>query len=462
MGAFLPEDDITDDKRYQYQFLQQSKITDNTRLKIDIQDVSDTEYFNDFSSNLTASSQTHLNKSADLKYNDQYWHAKALAQTFETVDATILPSNRPYRRLPQVVLKGHQPVDGSGLELTLDSEWVYFDHEDTTLVKGSRATLKPGLHWLFNGVSWYIDPSVHLNHTQYDVEDGNGVKLNLNNRNLTTSAIDAGLFFERNLDNGLIQTLEPKLYYLNVPFRDQNNLPIFDTSLPTFNVTQLFRDNRFNGGDRIGDANQLTMAISSRIIDPVTGSEYMRASLGQITYFDDRLVTLTGIPQETGQSDIIGEIGGNLYNWNASASVQWDTENRRGTRENFLLHYKSDHNHIFNLGFRMDRSVSTNEIKQADISFVAPVSNKITTFARWNYSLKDNNDIDVIGGFSYDSCCWSVQLLGQRHLQSSLTATREYDTAFMVQLVLKGLGSVSGERVSKTLGHAILGYDETN
>lgn len=462
VGAFLPEDDMTAKKRYQYQYLQKSKITANTNLGIDIQDVSDTEYFNDFSSNLAASSQTHLNKSANLNYSSQHWQANALAQTFETLDQTILLSNRPYRRLPQLSLKGTQGIDDSGLEFMLDSEWVYFEHEDKTLVRGSRATLEPGMHWLLDGASWYLDPSVHLSHTQYDVEDGSGTKLNLNSRSLTTSAIDAGLFFERSLSTGLIQTLEPRLYYLNTPFKDQSALPIFDTSLPTFSTTQLFRDNRFNGGDRIGDANQLTMAISSRIINPTTGNEYLRASLGQITYFDDRRVTLSGIPQKTSRSDIIAELGGNLYNWDASTSVQWDSEASRSIRENFLLHYKSDSSHIFNLGYRMDRSVSTNEIKQADISFVTPISKKMTTFARWNYSLKDNSDIDVIGGFSYDSCCWSVQLLAQRHLQSSDTATREYDTAVMIQLVLKGLGSVSGDRVSKTLGSSILGYGERN
>lgn len=458
-GAYLPNDDIINRERYQYEYIQSSKVAEKTNLKINVQDVSDTEYFNDFSSNLSSSSRTHLSRSATLSHKQQHWQAQALVQTYETLDTTILPANRPYKKLPQVSLDGDTPVNDYGLGATLQSEWVNFDHEDASKTTGTRTVIKPGIHWLINGTSWYIDPAISLSHTQYDVESGTGSQIDIKDRNLVISSLDSGLFFERGLDNGLTQTLEPRVYYLHTPYKDQSNLPLFDTNQPTFNIRQLFSDNRFNGSDRIGDANQVTLAISSRIIDPATGDEYMRASIGQITYFEDRLVSLDNIPETTNQSDLIGELGGSIQNWDMRTSLQWDTETSQSARENFMLHYKSDSKHIFNLGYRMDRTKIAEEIKQTDLSFVVPITNTISTFARWNYSLIDNSDIDVIGGLSYESCCWSIQILGQRHLQSTNTVT-EYDNAVMVQFVLKGLGSVSGDSVNKTLKQSILGYDE--
>jgi len=460
-GAFLPDDDITGENRYQFQYQQHTRFTPQLKMDIDVQDVSDQRYFNDFSSNLSTSSITHIKRDVALKYDTENWRVRGLAQTLETLDTTILPANKPYRRLPQLTLGGEQAIGEQGYAVTLDSEWVEFDHEDDTVVTGSRATVKPGIHWLASGSYWFVDPAVKFSYTSYDTEDGNGVNQNLDDRSVSVSSLDAGLFFERDMDGGLVQTLEPRIYYLNVPFRDQDALPDFDTSLPTFNIAQLFRDNRFNGGDRIGDANQVTLALSSRLLSPTTGDEYLRASLGQIIYFEDREVTLVPGPTETSrESDFIGELSGNWNDWSATTSVQWNTQTRSSERTNLLLHYQADKQHIFNLGLRTDSTLAANEIRQTDASFVAPLFGDFSAFGRWNYSLEDNRDIEVIAGITYDSCCWSVQFLGQRVLNNSTASTDLYENAFMVQLVFKGMGSVSGRKVSNTLEHAILGYDE--
>jgi LPS-assembly protein len=460
-GTFLPDDDITGENRHQFEYQQHTRFTQQLNLDIDVQDVSDARYLDDFSNNLSTSSTTHLKRDLRLNYDTERWQTRGLLQTLETLDTTILPSNRPYRRLPQLTLEGEQPLGNAGLAFTLDSEWVDFAHEDDTVITGSRFTIKPGLRWTTSGPYWFVDPAVYFSHTQYDVKDSSGAKRDIENRTLSMSNLNAGLFFERDLESGMVQTLEPQIYYLNVPFRDQNTLPNFDTSLPTFNIAQLFRDNRFNGGDRIGDANQLTLALSSRLISPATGNEYLHASLGQIIYFDDREVTLNASPAEdSGKSDLIGELGGNWNDWSLITSVQWDTETHSSERENFLLHYQSDEKHIFNLGLRTDSTIVSDEIRQTDLSFVAPLSNTLSTFGRWNYSLVDNRDIEVIAGITYDSCCWSVQLLGQRRLNTSTASTEEYENAFMIQLVFKGMGSISGDRVRNTLGQSILGYNE--
>jgi len=458
--AYLNNDKITGENRYHLEYKQHTRFTSDLNMNIDIQDTSDTEYFNDFSNNLSTASVTHLNRKLELNYNKQYWRTHLLAQSYETLDTNIAIADRPYRRLPQLTLQGDQPITDSGLAFTLVTEWVDFAHEDdsTTTITGSRLQFMPGLHWLTEGSFWFIDPAIKFSHAQYDVVDGTNTQQNIEDRNLTISSLDAGLFFERDLDSGLIQTLEPRIYYLYVPYRDQSQFPNFDTAASVFSTALLFRDNRFNGGDRIGDANQLTLALSSRFISSTTGSEYFRASIGQISYFEDRLVSLTGTIDNDNKSDIIGELAANLNNWSLSASTQWDTDKKQSQRDNFLLHYQSDSKHIFNLGLRNDRSIAP-EIRQTDLSFLIPIYNQLSVFSRWNYSLEHNHDIEVIGGISYDSCCWSLQLMAQRRLTYT-NNIEEYDNAFMVQLVLKGLGSVSGNKVRNTLEHAILGYKE--
>jgi len=457
-ASYLNKDKITDESRHQFQYQQHTRFTSALNMDIDIQDVSDTEYFNDFSNNLSTSSTTHLNRNLKLNHNKQYWHSHLLAQTYETIDTSIALTDRPYRRLPQFDLQGDQPITDAGLAFTLDAEWVLFDHEDDSVLTGSRLQFKPGLHWLAEGSYWFIDPAIKFSHTGYDVEDGGGTKQNIEDRNLSMSSLDAGLFFERELESGLVQTLEPRIYYLNVPHKDQSLLPDFDTQLSIFSTALLFRDNRFNGGDRIGDANQLTLALSSRLISSETGNEYLRASIGQITYFEDRLVSLDGSVEKDSTSDLMAELAITLNDWSLNTSTQWDTDTNRSERGNFLLHYQSDSKHIFNLGLRNDRSIN-DEIRQTDLSFMTPISDNFSAFGRWNYSLEHDRDIEVIGGLSYDSCCWSVQLMAQRRLNYA-NNIEEYDNTFMVQLVLKGLGSVSGNKVSDTLEHAIPGYNE--
>lgn len=465
-AAYLNNDQVTDQSRYQLRLQEHSDITTGLKFDLDVQDVSDTQYFNDFSNDITGASTTHLNRSANLAYTHNGWNASMFAQTFETIDTTIAIVNRPYRRLPQLRLDGARAIGSSPFVFSLNSEWVNYEHEDTTLVAGSRATIKPGLSLPVQGAYWFATPAISYSLTDYDAKDSSGTTLALEQRRLTTKSLDAGLFFDRPLESGLVQTLEPRMYYLKVPYLDQNSLPLFDTSIPDFSIAQLFRDNRFNGGDRIGDANQLTLTLGSRFLNPATGNEIVRASLGQIFYFDDRRVTLTGIDETRSGSASIAEISGNWLRWRTTASVQWDSVARRSEKQNFFLHYQSDERYtknsqIFNIGYRMrdDGTLSEGNIEQTDVSFVTPVSRDYALFGRWNYSIKDNHNVDVIGGLSYDSCCWSVQLLAQRRLNSG-TATTEYDNAILVQLVLKGLGSVSGDSVSTTLGRAIPGYIE--
>ncbi|VAW51187.1 LPS-assembly protein LptD @ Organic solvent tolerance protein precursor [hydrothermal vent metagenome] len=470
VGAYLPNDDITQDNRYQVRYTQQTRILSNLLLDVDVQDISDSEYFNDFSNNLGSTSQTHLFSNATLRYNLNNWHMRVLAQDIKTIDRTTAVSSRPYERLPQLTLNGDTEIANSALLFTLDSEFVDFAHEDKTNVTGTRLTVRPGLRLPLSGTAWFFEPAIKFSHTQYDVgTDGNSTQPSTNqsvdDRNIPMSSIDAGLFFNRVLENGYTQTLEPRLYYLNVPFEDQSDAPIFDTSTPEFSVAQLFRDNRFIGGDRIGDTNQLTLALTSRILNPETGDEFLRASIGQIFFFEDKRVSLSTTPNSiidtSRQSDVIAELDTIWGRWQSNIDIQWDTSDNKLSKENYFLHYKSDNNHLFNIGYRKRLRDNTLNLEQTDTSFVYAINNQYNTFFRWNYSLKDNKDIDTIAGIAYDSCCWSIQLLAQRRLKNSTTDNNAYDNSILVQFVFKGLGSVSGSSAKDTLERSIYSYSDT-
>ena len=298
---YLHEDRITLEKRWSLQYLQKTSFNRNIRATIDYNNVSDDEYLQDFSSSLLGTT-THISQSADLAASYTNWSAHALLQTYETLDPTIAESDRPYSMLPKIRVKGGESLV-DGLRFTLDSEWVNFVHEDNISIEGPRFIFQPGLDYQMRSSGWFLNPAVELNHTQYNVSDGGGTRIDTIDRNLPITSIDSGLILERKMGSKLVNTLEPRLFYVYIPFEDQSALPLFDTSEPDFTLTQMFRKNRFNGGDRIGDANQVTTALRSRIINPATGSEYMRASIGQIYYFEDRRVTLTGTPETSKSSD---------------------------------------------------------------------------------------------------------------------------------------------------------------
>ena len=468
-GAYLPEDDITKEHRYQVRYLQHSQIMSNLLFDVDLQDISDPDYFNDFASNIGITSQTHLDRNATLNYNLDNWHLRALVQDIKTIDENAPISDDPYERLPQITFNGGEKIASGPVFFTLDSEYVDFTHKDETKITGTRATIRPGLNLPLSGTAWFFDPAVKFSHTRYDVgteenPTATGTAQDVKDRNLPISSIDTGLFFERPLNNGYQQTLEPRLYYLNVPFEEQNNIPLFDTSIPDFSVAQLFRDNRFVGGDRIGDANQLTVALTSRILNPNTGDELLRASIGQIYYFEDRKVSLDGSIDTAKQSDIIAELKSNWGHWQSMIDLQWDTADHELSQENYFLHYQSDARHLFNLGYRKrlkDRNV---DIEQTDTSFVYAITREYSGVARWNYSLKDDKTIDTIAGIAYDSCCWSIQLLAQRRLKNTTITTivddDAYDNSILVQFVFKGLGSLSGSKARNTLEQSIYGYTD--
>jgi len=480
-GAYLLDDDeFNDNDRWLVSFDQRGFLFDSIRTSVDYAAVSDEDYFSDLGGGLNVSSQTHLLRIAEANWRNDWLNVTTRLQGYQTLDEIITDENRPYDRLPQVLANLNYLHEPTGLQFRLNNEFAYFDRENRNLTglaaaTGSRVSVSPEVSWNLEWPFAYIRPTAQYRFIRYDLDD---LDLNLEDSpelSVPTYSLDTGVFFERELTwrgAGLTQTFEPRLFYLKTPFEDQTELPDFDTSELTFGYNQLFRKNRFVGGDRIGDAEHLSVGLTTRFIEK-SGFERLRASIGQIYYFDDRCVALTGNPcnagttsenfitSTTSQSAYVAEVQFALRSgWRMLADIEYDAELERTNKSSFSLRYQSDNNHIFNIGYRtrQDRQ----EIEQTDISFIWPLGQRWKILARWNQDLSESRVIEALAGIEYDSCCWSVRLVGRKWINDDdLFASDliEERRAIYLQFQFKGLAGV-GHSLEGILSDSIFGYRE--
>ncbi len=420
--------------------------------KIDYNRASDKKYFEDFGNSLSQTSISHLRQQADVIYQRSFWNLLARVQNFQTIDEDIFPLNRPYERLPQLLFKGRLPDLTFGLDTSVRAEWVRFDRDAG--ITGDRLDTLLGLTWPYVKPGFFAKPTVSIQLTAYNLRNLEGGLDDMPTRGLPIANFDTGLIFERLLyADSFIQTLEPRLYYLYVPFRDQSEIPTFDTAILDFNMSQLFRTNRFSGGDRVGDANQLSLALTSRLVDAKDGHEILNASLGQIYYFRDRRVTLPGLPVETtDSSDLIAELNLRVTeNWLLRGLGIYDPHENEPERASGTFRFKDQDNRIVNLGYSFRRD----DLDQTDVAFAWPVGERWHLLGRWNYDLNNDRNLEFLGGIEYESCCWRARVVGRRFISN---ADGKFNNTFMAQLELKGLGKL-GSSLDSVLEQGILGYD---
>lgn len=449
---YLPDDKLVDDTRHLVSVRHRSLFDTGWRGLLNFREVSDNQYFEDLGGSLSASSTTHLDRHLAFDWHSDSMNLFAQVQDFQTLDDAIAPEDEPYQRLPQVLFNGWWPEKIAGVRASMNAELVRFDRD--VGVTGWRANVAPRLELPFYGNGWFVNPSVAWDYTTYELEDTLPGQVEDPSRSVPIGSFDTGLIFERMTRGSTrrIQTLEPRLLYVHVPYRDQDDLPVFDTIVPDLNLVQLFRRNRFLGGDRIGDTDQVSFGVTSRILDVGSGRELVAATIGQTRYLSDRLVTLPGdLPATNGSSDYVAEVRFLLYeHLNFDFGHQWGTTDDGTTQSEARLQYRPAPNKIVNLAYRYRRDA----LEQGDVSWSWPIGKRWNFVGRYKYSFRDEEALEQFFGIEYESCCWGLRLVSRRHI-STRDGTR--DSSIGLQLVLKGMASV-GTAADRLLERGILGY----
>ena len=448
---FLPNDALAERDRYLLALRHAQRLPFGWSLAVSAQGVSDDDYFRDLSTRVAATSQVNLPRDVILGYGDDVWNFTARAVAYQTLQDPLAPVVEPYRQVPQLVLSGLKQ-SLYGVDWQLGAEYTSYRHPD--LVNGQRAIAYPQATLPLRRAWGYLKPKAGFHYTRYAVDD-NAQGYEDATRSVPMGSLDAGLFFDRPWAFGgerYQQTLEPRLFYLRVPYRDQSMLPNFSTTETDFGTDSLFRENRFVGGDRIGDANQLTAAVTSRLVEADSGLERLKATLGQIYYFDPQRVTLDpSTPPRTGsRSDIVALLSGQVTPAFAlEGAVEYDATQARAQRLDLAARYSPRPGRVLNAAYHYTRD----QIRQVDLQGQWPVAAGLTVVGRWNWSLDDRKLVEGLAGFEYNAGCWEIRAVAHRFI----TATQQVSTSFQVQLELSGLSRI-GISPLETLKQNIAGY----
>ena len=406
---------------------------------VDLRGVSDKEYLDDFGDNLNITSQTHLPQNAEIDYRGPLWTFSTRAAAYQTIDRTIALTDRPYARLPQLNLLLNLPATPNRMNYYFESEAVNF--ERSVGITGERLNLGPALSFPLENSYGFVTPKIGVRHIAYHLSSAPEETPSLTRG---VFSLDSGLIFERDSRWGgqlYTQTLEPRLYYLYIPPKNQDTLPNFDTGVPDPSFSNLFRDNRFAGGDRVGDSNQMTAAVTTRFIDEKDGAERGRASLGRIYYFDERQVNLPVGQSGASASDIVGEATATLAShWHARANAQWNRVDDHMQKYSYYLQYNPAKNRIVNVGKRFSR----NDLEQSDVSAEWPIAGRWTFRARSLYSLRDHRNVDSSTGVEYNACCWAFRVMGGKRLSIDTVHNNAatQNSSIMFELELTGLAKL--------------------
>jgi LPS-assembly protein len=524
-GNFLPNDKQTHSDRDYFHITDTTDLSRGLRFDADLAGVSDINYFSDFAVGSEASSVTYLERRAEVLYYDDVWRVRGQLQNYQTIDFDVPDYSRPYSRVPRITAEGLFPLANTPLEFALDGEATYFLRGVGPT--GVRVSAQPELRWSSRGPGYFFEPAVGYYFTQYDLRDAdmNDPALTRSEpgtptRTLPYARLDTGLVFERDAGSSgqRSETLEPRMVYSYVPYRNQDELPIFDSGLPDLNLTELFRTNRYVGDDRIGDANQFAVGLTTRLFDQNTGAQYLSATIGQIRYVSIPRVTLpewylqsvagvplgfmqpvnpqgtpgtilpglplqyslglpgqyTTLPQVKAQallpgqvaenfpaSDVVTEVSLTAFKHvNVNVDYQVNPYTWQTGKTEIILQYHPDPGKVVNLAYRYQEGI----LKDYDGSFAWPIAGHFNAVGRWVYSLFDSvtpglhQTIEQLAGIEYKSCCYRIQLVQRRYLSArTVTGTQGLDTSIALQLELTGLSSV-GKPADTFLQQEIKGY----
>ncbi len=418
---------------------------------VNLNRVSDPNYFNDFSKTFAASSTRTLPRDAEVTYTAPYWYLTGRVLTYQTLEQTnsfIVP---PFDKVPELQFHAAR-LDYGGFDLNLDADLTRFSSPG--LVEGDRFVFNPSVSYPIVGPGYFFTPKISYNAASYNLTDtAPGAPSSLS-RNLPAVSVDSGLIYERDthlFGTAFRQTLEPRLFYVRRPFQNQDDFPNFDSALPDFNFSQLFSDNSFVGYDRLADENQLTAAVTTRYLNPDTGAELLRAAIGQRYFLSPQKVTLPGgTPVNTGKSDFLALVSGQvLPTVVMDSGIDYSPAAGGMERSNVGVSWSPGVNKELSFEYRYLRS----QFDQYDISGQWPLGGGFYGVGRVNFSSRDRKVIESLAGIEYKGCCWVIRVAAQQFVTGLTTS----QTSIFIQLELNGFSRI-GSSPFDALKRNVVGY----
>lgn len=468
----LPNDALTNRTRLRLALKHQQNLFTGVNGFINYNRVTDDAYFRDLADAVNTTSQVNLLQDIGVTYGSSWWNGVAHLQRYQTLQDPLAPIGVPYSRLPQVTLSAFKPLAGGNASFM--SDFTAFSHP--TSLNASRLVLNPSFSYpLLNTPAAYLTPKIAIHSTYYSMGTNNLTNQPNASRTLPIVSLDGGMNFEREtqlLGGNYIHTLEPRAFYVFIPYQNQSLLPNFDTAQADFSFAQMFTENRFFGNDRIGDANQATLAMTSRLLLQETGAERFRVTLGQRFSFSPPQVNLVAPTSNTGRSDVLLAVAAQVNKvWSMDGEFQFDPNQSKTQRYNIATRYRPEPGKVLNFGYRFTRDTVIGTLvpggttvytpigglRQVDVSGQWPLSGHWHAVGRWNYSLQDARILDSIAGLEYNESCWTFRLVAQRFT----LATQQSNTGFFVQLELNDFVKVGSDPLM-VLKRSVAGYVKTN
>ncbi len=436
------------DNRYFLKLNHQHQFGRGWSGSYDLQKASDNTYFSDLATMIQVTSVVNLPQRVNLNYSGDIWKLNLLTEKYQTLTNA---SNSPYQRLPQVNLSGKKDYDNFILDLK--SQWTLFERDDkfastftdAEKITGSRFTMTPAITVPLTSEYGYIKPKVSANIRSYNLNNSSD-----NNKDIVTPifSLDSGVYLDRNinfLNQNYTNTLEPRLFYVYIPYKDQSVLPNFDSGLADLNMQTLFYENQYNGQDRINDANQLTASLTSKFLDK-NGKERLSAIIAQRYYFEDRRIFGNDLTEaKKANSDIFMGASAKLPNsLNLDAMFQFDPTSNSLLRSTLGSRYNPEPGKMLNVSYRLiDNIIDNNQdLEVFNAAGQWPLGNRFYSIGRYNYDLKSSQTIEVLAGLEYDGGCWVARSIFDR---ISLPTSPNPNYAFFIQLELNGIGSLGSD-----------------
>lgn len=416
--------------------------------------VTDDAYFRDLGNAVNTTSLVNLPQEVGASYNGAWWTSAARVQRFQTLQDPLAPIGVPYERLPQLNFGARS--NAAGANLAMSTEYVAFSH--ATAINAQRTVLAPSVSYpLVSDPAYYLTPKLTVHSTHYAMGANNPGLIPDASRTLPLFSVDSGVAFERDVNifgGEYLQTLEPRAYYVYVPYKDQSSLPVFDTAQADFNFIQMFTENRFIGNDRVGDADQVTLAATTRFLEQGNSTERLRLMVGERFSFANPKINFVTPSSTTGKSDIL--VGAAVRMTSALAldsEYQFDPNQSVTRRYNIAARYRPEAGKTVNFGYRFMR----NTMRQIDVSTQWPLSARWYVIGRANYAFTEKRVLDSIAGLEYNESCWSLRLVAQYYV----TATRQYNSGVFIQLELNDLAQVGADPLA-LLKRSVPGYTKMN